>query len=233
MKKKLVFIFLFIVLGFVALQIPVNTIAGAHVKFTLFDLLAPVSGAFMGTPLGVIAVVVMQLVNLTVHGFRGIDDSTVFKLVATLRFFPMMFGVWFFANAVSGKSSWKMLLVPCASIFLFNLHPVGRIAWIYSMFWTVPIIMWPLREKSLLARSLASTFVAHSVGSTIWIWAFSMPAAAWIGLIPITAMERGIFALGISASYILFNNLLALLVKSKLLTKVFSLDRRFLLSFLK
>jgi len=58
-KSRIVFILLFILLGFVALQIPLSTLVGSSVKFTLFDLLAPISGTFLGTGLGVVAVFLM------------------------------------------------------------------------------------------------------------------------------------------------------------------------------
>src|SRR3990167_10984669 len=88
-RKKIIFSAIFILLGLVALQIPINVLVGAKVKFTLFDLFAPISGAFLGSPLGIFAVVVMQLFNLIIHGFTNIDNSSILKFAATLRFLPM------------------------------------------------------------------------------------------------------------------------------------------------
>jgi hypothetical protein len=230
-RNRILFVLFFVVLGFVALQIPVNTLAGSRVKFTLFDLFAPISGAFLGTGLGVISVLAMQLSNLAFHGFGVVDNSSILKLVATLRIVPMMFGVWFFAHAASARASQKMLIVPLLSIIIFNLHPIGRTAWVYSMFWLIPFLVWPFCKKSLVARSLGSTFTAHSVGGAIWIWAFNLPQAAWISLIPVTAMERSIFALGISASYILMNNILAYLSIWKLLPSGITYNKKYLFKF--
>ena len=223
-KSKLLFVLIFIFLGFVALQVPVNTLAGSRVKFTLFDLFAPISGSFLGVGVGIISVIVMQIFNLVIHGFGSVDQGAFLKLVATLRFLPTMFGVWYFA-----KREGKLLILPALSIIAFNLHPVGRTVWFYSLFWVIPFLVWPFRDRFLIAKSLGSTFTAHAVGGAIWIWAFNLPANIWISLIPVTILERSIFTLGISASYILMNNVLALAASMKLLPKGITVNKKYLL----
>lgn len=214
--RKILFVFIFVALGFIALQIPVNTLAGSRVKFTLFDLFAPIAGAFLGTFLGIISVLAMQIVNLAVHGVSNIDKGSLIRLL------PTLFGVWFFA-----KKEGKLLIVPAFSIIAFNLHPIGRTVWFYSLFWLIPFLVWPFRERFLVLRSLGATFTAHSVGGAIWIWVFNLPAAVWIGLIPVVIMERAIFALGISASYILINNILGYLYSKKLLPSNVTFDEKY------
>ena len=233
-KSKIWFLLFFIVLGFIALQIPISVLVGAKVKFTLFDLFSPISGAFLGSAFGIFAVVVMQLFNLIIHGFTNIDNSSVLKLAATLRFLPMAFGVWFFALSKKKTGNSKLiLLIPLLSIMIFNLHPVGRTVWFYSLFWFIPLLAWPLRQRFLVVRSLGSTFTAHAIGGAVWIWAFNLPAAVWISLIPVVILERSIFTLGISASYIFLNNILALLSKNRILAGIFSFDKKYVLGLLK
>ncbi len=244
--SKAAFLLIFVILGFIALQIPVNVLAGAKVKFTLFDLFAPISGAFLGSTFGVVAVLAMQIVNLATHGFTGVQTGSFLKLVATLRFLPLIFGVLYFAGKrqYSSSASEKsevvssrfartievaVLIIPIISIIAFILHPIGRTVWFYSLFWLIPIAVYPLREKFLIARSLGSTFTAHAVGGAVWIWAFNLPASVWISLIPVVILERAIFALGISAAYILMNNVLAFSKKQKILTTGFSLDKKYIL----
>ena len=221
--RVLLFLLIFVLLGFVLLQIPVNTVVGSHVKFTLFDLFAPISGAFLGTGLGILSVFLMQVVNLLVHGISGIDKGAI------IRLFPTLFGVWFFAQAGSVGASKRILIIPFASMLIFNLHPIGRTVWFYSLFWLVPFLVWPFRERFLVARSLGATFMIHSVGGAIWIWAFNLPAAVWVALIPVVILERSIFALGISASYILMNNILAYLSSKNLLPQGLSINKKYLL----
>lgn len=222
MKRRAVFVLIFTIIGFCALQIPFNKLAGSKVSFTLFDLYAPIAGAFLGTWIGILSVFLMQAFNLLVHGFSHIDKGSI------IRLFPTLFGVWFFA-----KKEGKLLVIPALSIIAFNLHPIGRTVWFYSLFWLIPFLAWPLRDRFLLARSLGATFTAHAAGGVIWIWAFNLPAPIWISLIPVVVMERAIFALGISTSYVLMNNILAYVAKRRLLTVGFSPDKRYLLGALK
>lgn len=235
--NNLLFILSFTILGYIALQIPINILAGSKVKFTLFDLFAPITGAFLGSGLGIVVVVLMQTFNLIVHGFKGIQTDSFLKLVATLRFLPLIFGVLYFAlrrSAPQGKPQQRnlgslILLIPLISIVAFNLHPIGRSVWFYSLFWLIPLIVWPLKDRFLLARALGSTFTAHAAGGAVWIWAFNLPATVWQSLIPVVILERSIFALGISASYILINNILEYLSSKKVLTLNVTIDKKYLL----
>lgn len=210
----------FVVLGLIALQVPISHLAGSKVNFTLFDLMAPISGAFLGAPLGIATVFLMQILNLAFHGFGAVDRGVI------IRLFPTLFGVWFFA-----KRDRMSLLIPLLAIIFFNLNPIGRSAWQYSLFWLVPFLVYPIVKKSLVARSLAATFIAHSVGGVIWIWAFHLPKAVWMGLIPVVALERSIMALGICASYILVNNLVVVLKNKSKLLKSVNTDRNYLYFF--
>lgn len=226
-KDKFISLAIFVILGFIALQVPFSQLAGSKVKFTLFDLFAPASGAFLGSGFGILAVFLMQIVNLAFHGFSNLDRG------AMIRLFPILFGVLFFAQTPtlslrvprlrSGRGNLKgekrdsfaslrmtILLVPLLAIISWNLNPIGRTVWYYSLFWTIPYLVYPVVKRSVVARSLASTFVAHSVGGAIWIWAFNLPVSVWQGLIPVVALERSIMTLGIAASYILMNNVVAM-----------------------
>lgn len=234
MKSKLIFVAVFIILGFLAFQIPVNILQGSNVRFTLFDLFAPISAAFLGTPLGIFSVLGMQVGNLLLHGFSSINNDSILKLIATLRFLPLIFGVWFFALRTRTGSQGKpnkfdnlILLVPLLSILAFNLHPIGRTVWFYSLFWIIPFLVWPFRERFLLARSLGSTMTAHAVGGAVWIWAFNLPASVWVSLIPVVILERSIFTLGISASYLLMNNILGYLSAKRLVPKAITFDKKY------
>ncbi len=46
-------------------------------------------------------------------------------------------------------------------------------------------------------HALASTFIAHAVGSVIWLYTVPMVASAWLALIPIVACERLLYTAGI------------------------------------
>ena len=179
---------------------------------------------FLGSIWGVLAVFLMQVGNFVFHGISNIDKGSVIRLV------PTLFAVVYFSAVGKSKFSGKrLLLIPTLSILAFNIHPIGRTVWFYSLFWLIPIVVWPFRERFLLLRSLGATFSAHAVGGAIWIWAFNLPAAVWVGLIPVVILERSIFALGISASYILMNNVMGYLGSRRLLPRGVTVNKKYLL----
>jgi len=204
-KNQLLFIFIFTILGLIALQIPFTTVLGSDTKFTLFDFLAPTAGAFLGTVPGIISVLLMQVINIALHGFSNVG------FVSLIRLFPVLFGVFYFS-----KKRASDLFIPLVAIIAFNLHPIGRSAWQYSLFWLIPMAahFW---RKNLFIRSLGATFTAHAVGGALWVWAFGLSKTMWLSLIPQTAMERTLMAVGISLSFVVLTNLFKLLAKNKLL----------------
>ena len=112
-KRNVWFVLIFTVFGFVALQIPVTQLVGSQAKFTFFDALAPVAGAFIGAVPGVVAVFLMQLVNFLKTGAVIQDAGTI------IRFLPMLFATLYFAR--KGKFN---LIVPALAIIVFVAHPV-------------------------------------------------------------------------------------------------------------
>lgn len=215
-RKKLFFILIFTIVGFIFLQIPVNNVVGSDVSFTLFDLFAPVAGGFLGPVIGVVSVFLMTFGNFFYSGAE-------FTAGPLIRLFPTLFAVYYFA-----KKDRSNILVPALAMLIFWAHPEGRQAWFYALFWLIPIAAHFYR-RNLFARSLGSTFTAHAVGGAIWIWVFNLPAGVWISLIPVVAAERLLFASGISLSYIVLTNTLAYLEKRSILpAKIFNLDKRYI-----
>ncbi|MBI2607644.1 MAG: hypothetical protein HYW51_02345 [Candidatus Doudnabacteria bacterium] len=145
--RKIIFIVLFTTLGIVALQVKISNLAGSTANFTLFDAFAPIVGSFLGTAWGILSVVAMQVVNLFLHGNFNLDFGSIIRLI------PTMFAVIYFA-----RQSKINLVIPVLAILAFIAHPIGRTVWFYAMFWLIPLLMYPLYNKSLLARSLGATF---------------------------------------------------------------------------
>lgn len=215
-KRQIVFIGVFTLLGFLALQVPFTRVLGSNVKFTLFDFFAPTAGAFLGTPIGIVSVFLMQILNLLIHGINNVGVASI------IRLFPTLFAVFYFA-----KKRTVNLFIPVIAIIMFNLHPIGRSAWQYSLFWLIPIAAHFFR-KNLFVRSLGATFTAHSVGGALWVWVFGMTREMWLALIPQTATERTLMATGIAVSYILLTNLLKALAKRKIIFLSFNPDKKYL-----
>ena len=197
---------MFTLLGFAALQIPLTHLVGSKVTFTVFDVFAPTAGGFLGGISGAIAVLLMQLLNFVWHGAHIQDAGTV------IRFFPMLFGVLYFS-----RKQRLNLIIPLLAIIAFNLHPIGRSVWVYSLFWVIPVICYFFQDRFLLARSLGATFTAHAVGGALWIYFFALPKAVWLSLIPIVIKERIVFAVGIALTYVVCNNVLNYVDKKNIL----------------
>lgn len=93
-------------------------------------------------------------------------------------------------------------VLPLVCMILFILHPVGRAAYIYSFYWFIPMLICLLQLKnrlnSFFYTALQSTFVAHALGSIIWLYILPMTPQYWLALIPIVAIERLVFASGIT-----------------------------------
>lgn len=199
-SKKALFVIVFIVLGFLAMQVPFSNILGSQIKFSLFDFYGPIAGAFMGSIWGLVLVAAMQFCNWTFHGFST-DTATLIRLL------PMLLSVIYFAR----KTPW-ILLIPGAAMIAFWIHPEGRQAWYYAFYWIIPFAMYFLRDKFIFARALGATFTAHCVGSVLFLWLLNLKAPVWTGLIPIVWMERGLMAIGITLTYMAFNFLFSVLI---------------------
>jgi hypothetical protein len=86
--------------------------------------------------------------------------------------------------------------LPLACMALFWLHPVGYAAGIYALYWLIPVAVFFVQSPNLFLNALGSTFVAHAVGSVIWLYTVPMESGAWLALIPIVAVERLLCATG-------------------------------------
>ena len=216
MKKindKIIFVFLFSLLGLIALKIPVSRIVGSGQSFSFFDFFAPTVAMFLGTLPGAISVLLVKLFDL-------IFISRKIEAVSLLRLLPLPLAAFYF-----GSKSKKRSLIAIICIILFIVHPVGRQAWVYSLYWLIPIFAC-FFPKRLFLKSLGSTFTAHAVGSTIFLYAFQLPTAVWKGLIPVVFVERVGFALGIYLSYFVFNVSLNFLLRVLRFEKLYFLVKK-------
>jgi hypothetical protein len=213
-KKRLIFLAAFTAIALIAYQINFSAIVGADAKhFTFFQFLGPIGAQIFSPIFGVAAVLVVELSNFFVKG-AALDWLTI------VRFFPMVFAAIYF-----GTKSKKIALIPVMCIGLFWMHPIGGQAWFYPLFWLIPLVGVFWMKKNLFMRSLGTTFTAHAVGSTAFLYAFNLPVETWAALIPIVFLERVMFALGISFSFIVANTLV-----HKANIKVLNPDPRYVLS---
>lgn len=212
LQKKILFLVLFTIVGFISLQVPFNKLAGSNVSFTLFDFFGPIAGSFLGPFFGITSVLTVELINFFIK-------HTPVSSASVIRLFPTLFAVYYFAVLSKSKPSKWILAVPVLAIIVFIVHPIGRQVFYYSFFWFIPLIAYRFRDN-LYMRSLGATFTAHSVGGAAWIWAFNLPATVWKGLIPVVISERLLFAVGIAISFIITKKTLQFLASRHVLPKL-------------
>ena len=197
LRKKLVYLLVFSALALTAYKINFSTLIGVeNQSFTFFQFLGPVGAQIFSPLLGVLGVVLVQAANFFLAG-KALEPMTV------IRFLPMMFAALYF-----GTKRKEIVLLPLAAIALFVLHPEGSQAWFFSLYWLIPVAAFLFFKDNLFANSLGATFTAHAIGSVAFLYAFNIPAATWLALIPVVAFERGLFALGIAGSTVALNTAL-------------------------
>lgn len=199
-KQKIFFVIIFTILSLIAFQISISKIIGSSQSFTLFELIAPIGGMFLGPVLGGLSAFFVRLINIVL--FRQSLD-----LLTVIRFLPAVLAAAYF-----GLKTKKTALIFPICIALFILNPIGRQAWLYSMIWLVPFVA-TFFKKRLILNSLGATFTAHAVGSTIFLYTFGLTPQIWLALIPVVFIERGVFTVGIWLSFMVFNTILDKLSK--------------------
>jgi len=204
MEKKIklgIFLLLFAVLSLVFYNINLTYVVGADEQsFTLFQFIGPVGAAFVNPLLAVVMILGVEGVQKVL-----INDFT-FSAFSVARFLPMLAAAYYFG--VVKKNKRVGFVIPVLGMLLFWMHPIGAQAWGYALLWLIPIVATVFAEKHLFLRSLGATFQAHVVGSVAFLYTIGMPAEAWWALIPIVLVERGMFAAGISLTYITFSSVL-------------------------
>ena len=201
--KKIFFIVLFLGLTFLGFRINFSKIIGSENQyFTLYQFLFPIAGGFLGTIWGILVVIFANLFNILFLNYN-------LNLLSILRILPSILAVFYFSKLNKYKKFENLkLIIPLIAILLFWIHPIGKKVWYYPLYWVIPIICrLPKIKNNLFAKSLGSTFTAHSIGSIIWLYTVDMKAIVFKSLILVVAYERLIFASGIFISYILVKKL--------------------------
>jgi hypothetical protein len=204
-KRKILFSTIFIILGLIAFQITFNKIVGSSQSFTLFELLGPIGGMFLGPILGAVSALVVYSLNIFIF-HKSLDFLTMALVLP-----PMLAAVYF-----GLKNKATAIIFPIC-IVLFILNPIGRQAWMYSLIWLIPFVA-TFFNKRLILKSLGATFTAHAVGSVIFLYTFGLTPAIWIALIPVVFVERGVFTLGIWTSCLVLNTVLDKLTNLKMVS---------------
>lgn len=176
--------------SFIVLRLAkITPIVGGSFKFfSLTDVAMPLSGT-----LGLGFAVVIAATRLS---------TKVMFAGATFMNAGFYLPGLFAAGSWTDKKQFFQFFVPLAAMVLFVVHPIGFYAAPYALYWLIPMAVYWADKDSLFLQSLASTFVAHAVGSVIWLYVFNLPVQTWWGLIPVVAAERLFFASAMTVMYV-------------------------------
>jgi len=213
---KLFFAILFSCLFVILTQLNMIPLFGMEMNFSAGIFFGPVIARLIGIPFGIGSILLAQLIGSYLGYY---EYSSILSLVG---FFPILFGGIYFSRMF--KSDKRILVIPLACMILFNLHPIGREVWYYSLFWLIPIIITKFKDKfdKILKRdffktffyALGTVFTDHAVGSVIYLWALNIPAQFWIMALPISPIERLFMAGGVTVTYTLMKKPLEVMQKA-------------------
>ena len=172
--------------------------------FSIFYMLVPLIGLFLGT-MGIVGVFFFSKILLGFSlGLIPLTTTGLPTLAAAL--------VWRLSDSRKNNLRIKLarfafgVLIPVTSILLFVFHPSVGYGWWYSLYWLIPVGLYTVQmlgwsKSSVFATAISSTFIAHAVGSLIWCYLIPMSPDQWLALIPVVAVERFVFAVGMTAFY--------------------------------
>lgn len=164
-----------------------SVVIGSHAAFFSGSCWSvPLAGAAGGIAGGVLAFLMRLLSSWFVLGALSLSSLAFF--------IPGLCSSLYWAT----RSSLVRFWLPAACMVAFAVHPVGREAFPYALYWLIPMGLYLFKSSSLFATALGSTFVAHAVGSVIWLYTVPMAAATWLALIPMVAVERTVAAAGMA-----------------------------------
>jgi hypothetical protein len=159
-----------------------------HMFFSAINCTGPLVGSFLGISGSCMVYGLRTIFRLCTVGLSG---AQLLNGVPTLG-----------ASVYLASSHWAArCALPMACMALFWLHPVGYAAAPYALYWLIPVAVFFVPSHHLFLNALGSTFVAHAVGSVIWLYTVPMESSAWLALIPIVAVERLLCATGMVVAH--------------------------------
>lgn len=164
-------------------------IGSSYAYFSGINVLVPLMGLFGGLFGSFFVLFVRSFIHFVI--FKSVSLSSLAFIIPG-----------FCASVYCASSSSLIrLFLPILCMGLFVMHPVGSCVMVYSLYWLIPIVLYFVPKKNIFLECLGSTFVAHAVGSVIWLYTVQMTPALWWGLIPIVAVERLSFAAAMTVVY--------------------------------
>lgn len=99
--------------------------------------------------------------------------------------------------AYKKHSTFFSFVIPAVCMALFMNHSVGSQVFWYSFFWFIPMILHFFAKENIFASALQSTFLAHAIGSVVWLYVYGLQPQDFVLAAPFVLFERVVFAAGI------------------------------------
>ena len=162
--------------------------------FTGMNFIIPIFGAFFSFPLTLFFLGVLFFIKkILLGGMITLGVPTLVSTIALNLMFKKENRSSFLINF--GNFIFRVIL-PIFAIVTFVMHPVGQQAYLYSFYWLIPIFLYFIKDNSIFTKALTTTFIAHAIGSLMWLYFIPMTSVQWLSLIPVVAIERLVFASG-------------------------------------
>lgn len=191
---------------FMGSLVKIVPIVGSYCSFfSLTDALTPLAGV-AGMGVGIAAFLMRT-------GLTFFKNSVC--IMALVYHLP-----GFFASASWARPNFLMKVgLPLLCMVLFIAHPFGFYAAPYVLYWLIPMVIYFSGKKTVFLQALSATFIAHAVGSIIWLYVKALPTAVWLGLIPVVIFERLLYASFMTAVYYGVQQVLRVRVKKATFAK--------------
>lgn len=174
-----------------------------HIYLTGASLIFPALGALVALPQTVLLVGAYFLTKVLL-GFYSLTFG-IPTLLATANWSLSLNKSSSYKHLISTSKALLQVILPITCMALFAAHPEGLKGFAYALYWLIPVGLFVreyLGKTSVFTTALSSTFIAHAVGSVFGLYAFNIPAATWLALIPVVALERLVFASATTLVYL-------------------------------
>lgn len=179
---------IFLLLDLLAGSISTGTHLQHMVHFSLRHAITPLLGIWGG----LLSVILLFLGKGLIHIYAAFGSRLLL-----FWHLPTLCGTLYFTLMRKNALYARIIATAPATIcmMLFWIHPVGQTAFLYPIYWVIPVVVAIMNKKSFFLQALGSTFTAHAVGSVLWLYGGLLTSpVAWITLIPVVAYERIGFA---------------------------------------
>ena len=161
------------------------------------QVVMPLAG-ILTSGIGLISIFVLSAINSFSFNFTLYSLSTVYHIPS------------FFASLSLFSHGNKTLnlffrsinfVVPASCAILFVINPIGSQIPAYVLYWLIPVFITASGIENMFLKALSATFIAHAVGTVIFVYSVPSDVSLWANLAKIVWLERIVIALGMTVVY--------------------------------